>query len=952
MDVDESDLPDLPAQTRGTAGAPHVPRHPGVGVGIRASVSRANSGRSSGTSAGGKRVGGVAIPSGSASKRSMSASTLSKHSKHSGSNRSTPSQDQSSLGRPLWGANVKSAKPATSSSTRGASLSLLKREAAERRTRQLHNVDTRHEKELDRRETNNDDGVKKRGKRNANASVYNRLLRESQRSARVMKHQPSVKTFGKTTDVNSKENDENTALRDTNPFPLNSEVSHTGGGNGNSRRKNTGHTTTEDEGGGYWATTEPDDGGTSGANDWEDNTLEVTSHRAWLNAGGVREASCTALNDVSETRNQATLREATNVGDENESGSESEASSSPEQVSPSSSSSSQISKGSSTHIADVTSPCSNAGETSVAQVTLSDSRPQRSEDEAPVDEEMSDDNSHSDASDHESESDASFSSETHSVSLGSEDSFASASLDPESLDGKDHSDAATSDSARLDPNPDDVDVAFALREDNAVLRAKLRQAADALSLSAKERTKSAETQARLNAELETKNLELEKLRRELGRREKWLEKTQSKLENAESEAKYAFDEASTSLQSAKASEKRAKDFEKRALSAIKLQESAELNQASAEQQSSKLVKDLERANEALLQMTEAAEEARAEAKAALVWRVARGESSGQPTNDQATDRSQDTSAAEHTARALACAVAEAEQILNAGPEGVDPLDPRTPTKPGDDFGAARSLVSAARHTQVDAQMRLQELKALRTALTGEMAAARRAEREMHKLRSRTHDLEAEAHTLWQALDVERSKVATSTLSDDDTTVTHQTPIGGKQTAFDLLSLVSPSLTYSPRRVAMESELQGLDKVVAHLNKQKGRSAIGFAALDAVGKGDDRRVAFFCFKFWQQLAAISGVTPIAAKSTLPVKSPSGTPVQSISGGDEFAFDVKQALGDGEKNETQKPTNDPSPPHLPLPLPRWLPTLEAPTQNSESPNMIDLNTPPLERWAKRT
>ena len=151
---------------------------------------------------------------------------------------------------------------------------------------------------------------------------------------------------------------------------------------------------------------------------------------------------------------------------------------------------------------------------------------------------------------------------------------------------------------------------------------------------------------------------------------------------------------------------------------------------------------------------------------------------------------------------------------------------------------------------------------------------------------------------------------------------------------------------------MESELQGLDKVVAHLNKQKGRSAIGFAALDAVGKGDDRRVAFFCFKFWQQLAAISGVTPIAAKSTLPVKSPSGTPVQSISGGDEFAFDVKQALGDGEKNETHKPTNDPSPPHLPLPLPRWLPTLEAPTQNSESPNMIDLNTPPLERWAKRT
>jgi len=108
----------------------------------------------------------------------------------------------------------------------------------------------------------------------------------------------------------------------------------------------------------------------------------------------------------------------------------------------------------------------------VAQVmlTLRESRQARSEDEASASDEVLDDTS-----------DESFSSEVaESMTIGSEDSFASASLEPE--DEPEHedyanSDAPTSDSAQRDPNPDDVDVAGTLWEDNNALRAKLREAA-------------------------------------------------------------------------------------------------------------------------------------------------------------------------------------------------------------------------------------------------------------------------------------------------------------------------------------------------------------------------------------------------------------------------------------------------------------------------------------------
>ena len=488
----------------------------------------------------------------------------------------------------------------------------------------------------------------------------------------------------------------------------------------------------------------------------------------------------------------------------------------------------------------------------------------------------------------------------------------------------------------------------------------------------------------MQKDLATRDAEAEKLQREFGLREKTLEKalenikgklekTQGRLEKAESKASVAVDQASAAEKSEKAaekaavdSEKRAADFEKRAedaekrakasetlandaedraRTATRARESAKCDAERVAMQTDMLQQDLILVNEALTQMTEACEDARASTKAARVWRVARGESADTARPNRAV--SDDSAAAEAAARALAAAVAEAEAILVAGPEGADVLNLRTPSKDGvatgDDFSAARSLVTAARRTCVDAKLRLEELHSLRLALTGEMAAARRAERETAALRSRTHSAEAEAHTAWCLLDVASSQIASGETGKTPVgrkTETANTstpkPVGNDGHAFNLLSLVSPSLAYSPARVLVETEAAALDKVVAHLNKRRGRGAVGFtSAIDNVG-ADDRRVAFFCFRFWKQLTAMSHR-----------KSPMATPAAvALRMEDEFAFDVASA---GAATE-HCPLEHLSPPHRPLPLPRWAPPQEA-TQAHVSPSLIDFNTPPLERWARR-
>jgi hypothetical protein len=265
---------------------------------------------------------------------------------------------------------------------------------------------------------------------------------------------------------------------------------------------------------------------------------------------------------------------------------------------------------------------------------------------------------------------------------------------------------------------------------------------------------------------------------------------------------------------------------------------------------------------------------------------------------------------------------------------------------------------------VDAGLRAEELASLRSALAGEMAAARRAEREMAKLRAKLHDAEADAHAAWAALDVERARVTTSKVASESAAGAEAAPAVDARTpassasppsAFNLLSLVSPSLTRSPGREAMETERAALDKVVAHLNARRARpEARGFAALERfggaaganAGEATARRIAFFCFKFWQQLAATSATPGRASTPGTPSSLPPSTP------SDEFAFDVDVGIQPGSREAATRSTAagpaSPSPPHPPAPLPRWEPSAAAAT---DSPAMIDLRTPPLERWAKR-
>ena len=927
VEIDESDLPELPTTAHRVSAAPtRDPRAASsVGVARANGTSRATSSGSASASASG--VSGEPAGSGALATRARLAQ------------------------RPPWGQNAASkpakAKPATSSSTRGASLSVLKREAAEAAARRdaaaLDKLDKAHSVEFVRARTQAQKSqAKRKGERNA--SVYNRLLRESRRSARA----PPRRDDGRPGAAAraGKENDASAAglpVRPVSGEPRARVVEGSGD-------RHTGHTTTEDEGGGYWATTEPEDAWTTDANDDRrsesrggDGPAEDAA-RAWLDAGSpavpaANEADthASAVPDVGpdavSTRrprgSSRALVDAEPDEDDEYEAEEAEAAESEEASVASSSPGARI---------------------------VPEARAAASEDERPADDETS-------RFDSEDDED-SFSSDVASLTLGSEDSFASASLEPE----EEPSAPESSESAGRDPHPDDVDVAATLREDNATLRSKLREAAAALAASARERAEATEERERARKRAETRAAELASFRRDASRTEKTLRRS---TEKAESKARRAVEDAKDAERRAKDAERRAKDAEKlaadaesRARTAMRLRESAAAAADQARKKSATLVADLERTKEALAQMTEAAEEARAEAKASLVWRVARER--GEASAAEPTDRA-DAAAAESAARALAAAAAEAEAILVAGPEGADPLDARTPTRAttsGDDFGAARSLVSAARRATVDAGLRAEELASLRSALAGEMAAARRAEREMAKLRAKLHDAEADAHAAWAALDVERARVTTSKVASESAAGAEAAPAVDAMTpassasppsAFNLLSLVSPSLTRSPGHEAMETERAALDKVVAHLNARRARPETrGFAALErfggAAGANADeataRRIAFFCFKFWQQLAATSATPGRASTPGTPRSFSPSTP------SDEFAFDVDVGIQPGSREAATRSTAagpaSPSPPHPPAPLPRWEPSAAAAT---DSPAMIDLRTPPLERWAKR-
>jgi hypothetical protein len=817
----------------------------------------------------------------------------------------------------------KQIRPATSSSTRGASLSVLKREAAARRvsasfatvrdrTRDdRFNTDDEHDREPEGRGTarGGAHASKKRpgfpGRRaERNASVYNRLLRESRRSAAARRAGAGA----------GKENDDaRVSLGAGEP------VAQTAGS-----RNTAGHTTTEDEGGGYWATTEPDDACTSDADDRskEEPSRSEETRRARVDAGGP---------DANAGRTPSVSEETVDEGDAVSESRASSKSFGPRKIP-----------------GVVFAPKDGV-------MNLKESRALESEDE---DDDARGDDADARGRDDDVDTDSIASdANDSSASFFLEDSFASASSDPEAKDEDAPSEAETSESARRDPDPDDVDVVATLREDNLALRAKLREAADAIAASTRERAEASEEQTRARKDAETRDAEIETLRAEAKnaiRREKRLEKA---VKKAESEVRRAVLEVSVSERRAADAEARARDAEARATDAearardaTRLGESAVAAAEISKEKISTLADDLRRANEALAQMTEACEEAQLEAKATMVWRVARGENSETPDAARFVDdaaqkeREANASAAEAAARALAAAAAEAEAILVAGPEAIDPLDLESTPRGREDIparferafdaGVARSLVSAARRAVVDAGLRDEELASLRSALNGETAAAKRAEREMAKLRARMHDSEADAHAAWTALDVERARVRalkTEGLAPEATRPKNVDPPGFRELLgeFSLPSPGSPSLAGSDVRAAMETDVAALDEVAARLDARGGTRD---------EKGGSNRVA----------------TP-GSENPTGSKNPT-TPK------DDFAFDVD--IGpENERAEKEIPCSEstrsrnrvePSPPHPPLPLPRWPPPnnrASAAAASVDSPAMINLRTPTLERWAKR-
>ena len=258
MEIDESDLPELPTTAHRAAPPTHVPRPAGhVGAARANGTSRAASSGSASASASATGVSGRTASSGELATRARLAQ------------------------RPPWGQNGSSkpakAKPATSSSSRGASLSLLKREAAEaaaRRDAAALKLDKASAPAPAR--TQAQKSPKRKGERNA--SVYNRLLRESRRSARAP---PRREADGPRDALGEREKE--------------NDASAFGSLSSRPRAAHTGHTTTEDEDGGYWATTEPEDAWTTDANEEGPRSesrgragpgqATDDARRAWLDAG-------------------------------------------------------------------------------------------------------------------------------------------------------------------------------------------------------------------------------------------------------------------------------------------------------------------------------------------------------------------------------------------------------------------------------------------------------------------------------------------------------------------------------------------------------------------------------------------------------------------------------------------------------------------------------------------
>ena len=443
--------------------------------------------------------------------------------------------------------------------------------------------------------------------------------------------------------------------------------------------------------------------------------------------------------------------------------------------------------------------------------------------------------------------------------------------------------------------PRDVDVVNTLRGDNLELRDKLREATEMLSRVSEERA--AATQQR--------TLMQRQLKEAVATRERLREREAA----SEREKKDAADAARAAETRAKASEKKLEKLANAKKAALE----AESRTVRAESRISALEMELAAMRERVERAEEERDEAKAESKAMAVWRI---------ETDEAARSSDHAS--------LSAAVDEAELILapfaeEDGDEDIDTiLSPQAKsTRAGHrDETNTRSkhpLVAVAARAAGNMGRREARLGDLLSALTGEMAASKRAEKEIGTLQKKVAELEMTAVAATRALEAERSgggafgasggddpptpsarevasmavglaSSAKSRIRDaEDELITTRKTIESMRCEIQALEsklerserlraglrLAADASEAMTEHVAeleasngtLRDECMATSRVALHLHRRwrkarmdrwvEGRSR-GLSSFGAEMK-DAKSAVFFCFKFWRELS--KGDTPM-------------------------------------------------------------------------------------------
>ena len=282
--------------------------------------------------------------------------------------------------------------------------------------------------------------------------------------------------------------------------------------------------------------------------------------------------------------------------------------------------------------------------------------------------------------------------------------------------------------------PRTVDVLGALRGDNLELRDKLREATEMLSRVSEERAAATRQRTLLQRQLKEATA------------------TRERLREREAAAERARREAAGAGAAAEARAKAAEKKLEKLANAKKAALEAESRTVRAESRISALEMELASMRERVERAEEERDEAKAETKAMAVWRIEEDEKA----------RSGDHAA-------LVAAAEEAELILApfSGEDADTDIDailsPQAKSGPGrideDEIRSTHPLAAIAARAAANMERRESRLSSLLSALTGEMAASKRAEKEISQLRKRVAESETAAAAAIGALERARERRA-------------------------------------------------------------------------------------------------------------------------------------------------------------------------------------------------